>query len=451
LPAREFAGVVQQKNSVGENTVSASPEIPIGPRVLRAIEVAYRARRPVLLEGPTGIGKSEVVRQVCDQLGIAVRVLDLSLLEPPDLVGLPYVADHSTVYAVPKCLPRDGNGILMLEELNRAERYIQQPALQLLTDRCLHDYSLPPGWSTCAAINPETGDYQVTPLDLALKLRFLHLRVRADKTSWLAWARKNEVHPSVIALVEGHDRIFESVPPRSLKYVSDILQVIRAEEVRDTTLLRDLLGGYLPSTWIEVLLDDPRRLLLDLGIDPYEVLAEYHRNGELKRKLKDFRDAGTTDRVDLLVDRIKAILRDRELGQIIDRGRFDPPSFAAFLSDLPGDLREDLQEAYGANPLSAKAERRFKGADVIKHYTSKGIQTEVRNWMRSPGDRHRVLSLLTDVAAHIERSRDLLKLRMDGSAMRNLGQLIHDVGPLLSKHHLPDVLRRLNVEPRLPN
>ena len=57
----------------------------------------------------------------------------------------------------------------MLEELNRAERYIQQPALQLLTARRLHEYELPPGWSTVAAINPEDGEYQVTPLDPALR------------------------------------------------------------------------------------------------------------------------------------------------------------------------------------------------------------------------------------------------------------------------------------------
>jgi hypothetical protein len=44
----------------------------------------------------------------------------------------------------------------MLEELNRAERYIQQPALQLLTARRLHEYTLPPGWVCFAAVNPET-------------------------------------------------------------------------------------------------------------------------------------------------------------------------------------------------------------------------------------------------------------------------------------------------------
>src|SRR4051794_19529787 len=117
--------------------------VPVGQRLERVLTVAYRARRAVLLEGPTGVGKSEIVRRVAGALGIETTVLDLSLLEPPDLVGLPIVKDGRTEYALPHVLPRDGAGILLLEELNRAERYIQQPALQLLSARRLHEYELP--------------------------------------------------------------------------------------------------------------------------------------------------------------------------------------------------------------------------------------------------------------------------------------------------------------------
>jgi MoxR-like ATPase len=120
--------------------------VPVGPRLEKVLTVAYRARRAVLLEGPTGVGKSEIIRRVAEQLGIGTTVLDLSLLEPPDLVGLPVVKDGRTEYALPHVLPRDGSGILLLEELNRAERYIQQPALQLLSARRLHEYELPEGW-----------------------------------------------------------------------------------------------------------------------------------------------------------------------------------------------------------------------------------------------------------------------------------------------------------------
>ena len=96
-------------------TAAAIEALPIGPRVEAILEVAYRARRPVLLEGPTGIGKSELVAQVAKKLGIAHRVLDLSLLEPPDLVGLSVIEVGVTRFALPRVLPREGAGILMLE------------------------------------------------------------------------------------------------------------------------------------------------------------------------------------------------------------------------------------------------------------------------------------------------------------------------------------------------
>ncbi|HEX6242448.1 MAG TPA: AAA family ATPase, partial [Polyangiales bacterium] len=233
---------------------AAHEPLPLGPRVEAMLEVAYRARRAVLLEGPTGIGKSELVGQVARKLGIAHTVLDLSLLEPPDLVGLPTIEAGRTGYAPPRFLPRDGAGILMLEELNRAERYIQQPALQLLTARSLHEYVLPEGWVCFAAINPETGDYQVTPLDAALRARFLQVGVRADRAAWLAWAGQEGVHPAVMALARAHEKIFESVPPRSFTYASSLLSRMEAHELADETLVRDLLSGYLPGVWVTALL-----------------------------------------------------------------------------------------------------------------------------------------------------------------------------------------------------
>jgi hypothetical protein len=146
--------------------------VPIGPRVVEVLELAYRARRPILLEGPTGIGKSQIVAEFARASGLELVVLDLSLLEPPDLVGLPMIADGRTHYASPAELPTAGCGVLMLEELNRAEIPVMQPALQLLSARRLHAYELPPGWICVAAINPEDGDYQVNPSYLRPNRRF---------------------------------------------------------------------------------------------------------------------------------------------------------------------------------------------------------------------------------------------------------------------------------------
>src|SRR5258708_7305114 len=104
----------QHPSSESTRATPTVPAVPLGPRVLEVLALAYRARRPVLLEGPTGIGKSEIVRAAAERLGIGLAVLDLSLLEPPDLVGLPVIEHGRTRYAVPSILPQEGAGILLL-------------------------------------------------------------------------------------------------------------------------------------------------------------------------------------------------------------------------------------------------------------------------------------------------------------------------------------------------
>lgn len=123
--------------------------LPLGDRVKSILKTAYRARRPFLLEGDSGIGKSELVSQLAAEMGIGCIVLDLSLLEPPDLIGLPVISGGRTRFAVPSQLPTEGAGFLFLEELNRAERHIQQPSLQLLSAKRLNEYVLPPDWVPC--------------------------------------------------------------------------------------------------------------------------------------------------------------------------------------------------------------------------------------------------------------------------------------------------------------
>jgi hypothetical protein len=402
--------------------------VPIGPRVNKVLGLAYRARRPVLLEGPTGIGKSEIVQQLAADLGIAYLVLDLSLLEPPDLVGLPINHEGQTVYAHPAFLPLEGAGILMLEELNRAERYIQQPALQLLTARRLHQYELPSGWSTCAAINPEDENYQVTPLDPALRARFLNLRVRADRAAWLDWARENGIHPAVLDLARNHDDIFDECPPRTWTYVSQALLTTSPEEIEDEVFLRDLIGGYLPQAWTEVLLDALEQAPVDIGIDIDALLLEYDREGALQKQVRSLCVDGRTDRLRLLSRRLLTVLEGPTLSALIGRNAFRIGAFEKLLADLPGDLAEQLQEAFGENPASAEM-LDVRPDDILKGYAGSQVQKKVAGWANDRTKRHRVDSLVTALCNGLRRPKDLPRLRKDNAARIGLGLFLSQLAP----------------------
>ncbi len=408
--------------------------LPLGSLVKSVLKLAYRARRPVLLEGPTGIGKSELVAQVAKELGIAYQVLDLSLLEPPDLVGLPVIENNRTSFAAPLALPHDGAGILMLEELNRAERYIQQPALQLLTARRLHQYDLPDGWMTCAAINPEHDEYQVTPLDPALRSRFLNIAVRADRGEWLLWAREHALHPAVLELADEQDRFLEEVPPRTWTYVSHVLQAMSPAELADPRLLHAMLCGYLPTAWSETLAAKLESLVGRCGLDVAAMLRSYHEDAGLRKSVAELMAEGRTDALELIWLRVHEVVSGPEIARLIGRHEFKLEAFERLLQDLPGDFRERLQEEF-SRQLSALPLVHFRAEDAIaRDYPGSPLSTRIRQLAADPAKRHRVKLMAYAVQRHLEQHPAVFELRRNNSAMLSLGVFLQHVdqhsGPL---------------------
>lgn len=422
--------------------------IPVGPRLEAVLEVAYRARRPVLLEGPTGIGKSELVRALADRLGVATAVLDLSLLEPPDLVGLPTIRDGRTAYAPPAALPAEGAGILMLEELNRAERYIQQPALQLLSARRLHEYELPPGWACFAAVNPESADYQVTPLDRALRARFLCLSVRADRASWLAWAELRGVHPAVIGLARSHARIFDDVPPRTWTYAAQVLSALTPAELADGVLARDALGGYLPPSWVELLLAAKDSWSSRLPFDVRALLADYAPGSTAAKEIARARERGETDRFDEIVARLAPLLEGPEAGVLAAQGRLSLSAFEALCADLPGDHRERLQEALGGNP-TASGLAGVRPDELLASYAGSAAERRILAWRADPNRHHRIGLAVTALRAHLEQPHAIAEARRSNVARVCLGQLLAQI-PEAWALRLVETLKRIGVTPVRP-
>lgn len=422
--------------------------VPVGPRLERVLTVAYRARRAVLLEGPTGVGKSEIVRRVATQLGIQTTILDLSLLEPPDLVGLPIVKDGRTEYALPHVLPRDGAGILMLEELNRAERYIQQPALQLLSARRLHEYELPPGWVCIATVNPQTADYHVTALDKALRARFLQVSVRADRASWLAWAQTKNLHPGIVALAHAHERLLEDVPPRTWTYASELLQAFSVSELEDGALLRDALGGYLPPAWVEALLASKSTWGTRLAFDVRALLATYSTTSPLAKEIAGYRQRGQTDRLDEIVQRLMPLLAGPEAGVLAAQSQLTLESFEALLADLPGDQREKLQEALGGNATAAILID-VDPTDLLAGFPGSSAERKIIAWRNEPMKQHRISLVVTALRSHIEQPTKLAELKKNNVARTSLG---HVLVQLHERHAMPlvETLKRVGITPVRP-
>jgi hypothetical protein len=402
-----------KKNSAKAAATPIDPnqlQVAVGSQLLDVLRIAYRARRPVLLEGATGIGKSQIVMDAAKQLGLDYRVLDLSLLEPPDLVGLPVIDNGVTRYAVPAELPQHGQGILMLEELNRAEIPVMQPALQLLSARRLHSYTLPPGWMCVAAINPEDGEYQVNRLDPALRSRFLQVSVCADRTAWLQWAHQHAIHPVVIGLVSQHEDSFESASPRSWAYASDMLHTFTDDDWTSPTLIRIALRGYLPAAWTETamnLISSQTATLIGLPDIESILLAQHTSNQQAKDQLSPAAPdrprspafAGSLhdlaawfsqrnnrpDAIALLSTKWRRYFASEAFVALVDSGRCTLATVETSLASLPGDFREQcLRHAVMSAAAGALLRSTGVSPEAIAHsYQSSSIRSDILRWRES--------------------------------------------------------------------
>ncbi|MCB1639409.1 MAG: AAA family ATPase, partial [Thiothrix sp.] len=79
---------------------------------------------PVMLWGPPGVGKSQLVAQVGARHQAPVLDIRLSQMEPSDLRGIPFREGGRVEWAIPAMLPDAGRhgerGILFLDEITSA-------------------------------------------------------------------------------------------------------------------------------------------------------------------------------------------------------------------------------------------------------------------------------------------------------------------------------------------
>lgn len=160
---------------------------------------------PVMIWGPPGVGKSELVAAVAKTRGVPLIDLRLSQMEPSDLRGIPFRGDALVEWAIPAMLPdaeRHGSaGILFLDEITSALPAVSAAAYQLILDRCLGDYTVPDGWVIFAAGNRQ-GDRGVTyAMPAPLANRFTHFSFDLNLDDWVQWAHHNQIDERVIAFL----------------------------------------------------------------------------------------------------------------------------------------------------------------------------------------------------------------------------------------------------------
>ena len=229
----------------------------------RSLTKAFKIQRPVFLWGPPGIGKSELVAELTEEMGGYMIDLRLGQMEPTDIRGIPFYNKDSGKmdWAEPVDLPTEEFAsqypvvVLFLDEMNSAAPSVQAAAYQLILNRRVGKYHLPKNVVLVAAGNRESDKGVTYRMPTPLANRFVHQEMKCDFASWQEWAVKNNEHKDVVGYLtfakqdlydfdaKSASRAFAT--PRSWHFVSELLQDDDTDDDTNMNLIAGTVGEGL--------------------------------------------------------------------------------------------------------------------------------------------------------------------------------------------------------------
>jgi hypothetical protein len=220
-------------------------------------------KRPVMVWGPPGIGKSDLMEEIGREQNRPVIDMRLLLLEPTDIKGIPFFhpetktmkwAKPSELPGSPEQDPELQNAILFLDEINAAPPSVQAAAYQLVLNRRVGEYRLPDGVSIVCAGNRESDKGVTFRMPSPLANRLVHVEMEANFEDWQKWAIMSKVHPDVVGYLSHHkNHLFNFNPkspdkafatPRSWAFVGQLVDEHMPESLT-TTLVAGTVGEGL--------------------------------------------------------------------------------------------------------------------------------------------------------------------------------------------------------------
>lgn len=226
--------------------------------------------RPVFIWGAPGIGKSALVEQFAETVGLPCVSLLGSQLAPEDIIGIPQIRGETSEFLPPKMIARKEPYVLFLDELNACSQEVQKAFYSLIHERRIGEYHLPKGSVVIGAGNRSNDGAIVKTMSSALINRMFHVQLKANPNQWLQWAYENHLHPWITDYISQRpDHLFSEPPkteepystPRSWHMLSDALKAYGAgeQEISEDTL-RVLAYGSVSASHAGMFLAYTRQL-----------------------------------------------------------------------------------------------------------------------------------------------------------------------------------------------
>ncbi len=176
-------------------------------------------QRPVFLLGAPGIGKTAIMEQVAQELGIALVSYSMTHHTRQSALGLPFISHRKyqgmeydvseytmseIIASVYEVMEKSGirEGILFLDEINCVSETLAPSMLQFLQYKVFGRHRVPEGWVIVTAGNPPEYNKSVREFDVVTMDRLKVLEVEADYKAWREYARARRLHGAILNFLE---------------------------------------------------------------------------------------------------------------------------------------------------------------------------------------------------------------------------------------------------------
>lgn len=234
-------------------------------------EIPLGQQRPVFLLGAPGIGKTAIMSQIAQELGIGLVAYSMTHHTRQSALGLPQLTAREyggravtvtqytmseSIAAVYDTMERTGvrEGILFLDEINCVSETLMPFMLQFLLFKTFGQHRVPDGWIIVTAGNPPAYNRSVREFDVVTLDRLKRIVVEPDYDVWKEYALARQVHPAVLTYLDVRKDNFYRVESTvsGKQFVTargweDLSRMLRVCERHGLPVDENLIGQYLQS------------------------------------------------------------------------------------------------------------------------------------------------------------------------------------------------------------
>jgi len=260
--------------------------------------IPIEKQRPIFLMGPPGIGKTAIMEQIAQDLGVALVSYSMTHHTRQSALGLPFistktyggreysVSEYTMSEIIASCYDMSeetglAEGILFLDEINCVSETLAPSMLQFLQFKIFGRHRVPDGWIVVTAGNPPEYNDSVRDFDIVTWDRLKRIDVEPDFEVWKEYAYRAGVHPAMLTYLDikrdDFYRIETTVDGKSFVTArgwSDLSDMIRLYERHGIKVDESLVGQYLQN----------RRIAKDFAVY-YDLFMKYKTDYQVDRIL----------------------------------------------------------------------------------------------------------------------------------------------------------------------